>query len=284
MRNILIPTDFSDNATNAINFGLNLFKYDICVFYFLHTYQDELYSEENQINRENFKEVEKRISDKSLMQLQDLIANLKKTYPNPKFSYRIISANSLLVDEIDKIVEEEDIDIIVMGTQGKTNNKMITFGSNTLQVLKYVSCPVLAIPEHYTYNKPKHILFPTNYLIPYKRRELKLLCEMACPYRAKIDMLYVSNSNKLSLRQEDNKLFIKDTLCKNETNFLIINSNNITETINTFVNQNKIDMLVMVNTRHSHLENILFQSKLDEISLNSKIPLLAFQNIEREIH
>jgi len=171
-----------------------------------------------------------------------------------------------------------------MGTQGITNNKKLTFGNNTLQVLKYVSCPVLAIPEKHTYNQPKHILFPTNYLIPYKRRELKLLCEMACPYRATIDVMYVSNSNKLSLRQEDNKLFIQDTLCKNEVNFLIVNNSNITEAINTYVEQNNIDMLVMVNTRHSHLENILFQSKMDEISLNSKIPLLAFQNIEREIH
>jgi len=284
MRNILIPTDFSENATNAINYGLNLFKYDTCVFYFLNVYQDELYLEENQINRDNYKKVEKRVSDKSLKQLQDLITDLKTEYPNPKFSYRIVSANSLLVDEIDRIVEEADIDIIVMGTQGRTNNKKLTFGSNTLQVLKYVSCPVLAIPEKHTYNQPKHILFPTNYLIPYKRRELKLLCEMACPYRATIDVMYVSNSNKLSLRQEDNKLFIQDTLCKNEVNFLIVNNSNITEAINTYVEQNNIDMVVMVNTRHSHLENILFQSKMDEISLNSKIPLLAFQNIEREIH
>ena len=89
MRNILIPTDFSENATNAINYGLNLFKYEVSVFYFLNVYQDELYLEENQINRDNFKEVEKRVNDKSLKQLQDLITNLKAEYPNPKFSYRI---------------------------------------------------------------------------------------------------------------------------------------------------------------------------------------------------
>jgi len=40
--------------------------------------------------------------------------------------------------------------------------------------------------------------------------------------------------------------------------------------------------LVMVNTRHSFLENIIFQSTIDELSLNLNIPLLALQNMKRD--
>lgn len=284
MRKILIPTDFSDNATNAIKYGLELFKYDICVFYFLHTYQDELYEDQTLTTRESLEQVKKEVSARSQNQLQELLKIVKSIAPNPRYSYRIIASNELLVDEIDRIVEAEDIDIIIMGTKGKSNDKRLTFGSHTLQVLRYVSCPVLVIPEGFNYNPPKQVLFPTDYLIPYKRRELKLLCEMVSPYRSKIDVLYISNSDKLSLRQEDNKLFIKDTLCKNSISFFIIHSNNITEAINTYIKENEVDMLVMVNTRHSHLENILFQSKIDEITLDTQIPLLAMQNIKREIY
>jgi len=187
----------------------------------------------------------------------------------------------LLIDEADKIVGKEEIDIIVMGTLGRTNDRKLTFGSHTLQVLKYVQCPVLAIPEKYKFTPPKHILFPTNYMIPYKRRELKLLCEMIAPYRVIVDVLYISEIDQLSLRQEDNRDFIIEELCKNQINFKTVKGRNITNTIYTFINKNNTDMLFMVNTRHSFLENILYQSTIDELSLELNIPFLAMQNINR---
>ncbi|SFZ92288.1 Nucleotide-binding universal stress protein, UspA family [Flaviramulus basaltis] len=281
MRKILIPTDFSVNAMNAISYALQLFKYEVSIIYFMHAYQDDIYINETLLTRETLSEVTRIVGEQSKKQLEDLLKQVKEKYPNPRFTYRIICSNNLLVDEADNIVNEENIDIIVMGTKGKTNERKLTFGSHTLQVLKYVECPILSIPSNCNYAKPKHVLFPTNYLIPFKRRELKLLCEMTSPFRANIDVLYVSKSNKLSLRQEDNKAFLKETLCKNDINFYTINNKHITDTINTYISENKINMLVMVNTRHSHLENILFQSPIDKISLNISIPFLALQNIKR---
>lgn len=281
MRRVLIPTDFSDNALNAINYALELFKYEISVFYFMHAYQDDIYINEALLTRETLNQATQIVSNQSQKQLEELVKEVRKKHPNPRFTYRIISSNNTLVDEADKIVEKENIDIIVMGTQGKTNQKKLTFGSHTLQVLKYVECPVLAIPSNYKYIQPKHAVFPTNYLIPYKRRELKLVCEMLAPFRSKIDVIYVSKSKTLSMRQEDNKAFIEETLCKNDTNFIIVNKKRVTEAINAYISNHNIDLLIMVNTRHSHLENILFQSPLDEISLNIDIPFLALQNIER---
>jgi len=281
MRKILIPTDFSENAINALDYALELFKYDTCEFYIMHAYQDEIYSDKALLTRETMDEVTRIINTTSQLNLEDVKKHINKVSPNPRHAYHMISANSMLIDETDKIVDEENIDIIVMGTRGKTNDRKLTFGSHTLQVLKYVQCPVLAIPENYKYSQPKHVVFPTNYLIPYKRRELKLLCEMVSPYRAEIDMLYISKSKKLSLRQEDNQKFIKEELHKNTIYFKTVNDKNITNAIYTYIKENEVDMLVMVNTRHSFFENILFNSKVDKISLHINIPFLTLQNIRR---
>ncbi|TGV04334.1 universal stress protein [Flavivirga rizhaonensis] len=281
MRKILIPTDFSENAINALRYATDLFKYDLSEFHIMHAYQDDIYSDEVLLTRETLDKVTSIISKKSDKQLQNIKKAIINTSPNPRHTFNTISANNLLLDEADIIVNEQNIDIIVMGTKGKTNDKKLTFGSNTLQVLKYVQCPVLAIPENYKYTQPKHILFPTNYMIPYKRRELKLLCEIAAPYRAKIDMLYISKSIKLSRRQQENKDFIKNELCKNTINFKIESSNHLINSIYKHIKEKHIDMLVMVNTKHSFFENILFQSPLDELSLNLDIPLLSLQNMKR---
>lgn len=281
MRKILIPTDFSDNAMNAIRYGLELFKYEKSEFFILNAYRDDIYADKALLSRETMDEVTKIIANRSETQLNETLREIKEFSPNPRHSFKSVSANGLLIDEADEIVDHENIDIVIMGTRGKTNDRTLTFGSHTLQVLKYVQCPVLAIPENYEYTQPRHILFPTNYLIPYKRRELKLLCEIGAPYRARIDVLYISKTQKLSLRQEDNQDFIKDELCKNEIRFVTQDNDNITNGIFSYMEQNPMDMLVMVNTRHSFLENILFQSTIDTMSLFLDIPFLALQNIRR---
>ncbi len=282
MRKILIPTDFSENAMNALRYGIDLFKYEISEFYFMHAYQDEIYADEASLTRETLDKAKDEVGKKSNEQLQAVLKKANEYSPNPRHTYKVVSSNSLLLDEVDRIVDEENIDIIVMGTRGKTNDKNLTFGSHTLQIIKYVQCPVLAIPEGYKYTQPKHILFPTNYLIPYKRRELKLLCEIAAPYRAVIDMLYISKAKKISMRQEDNQNFIKETLCKSVINFKVINSKDIVNTIYKYIKDHNIDMLVMVNTRHSFLENIIFKSSIDKLTLNLDIPFLALQNMRRD--
>lgn len=282
MKKILIPTDFSENAMNAIKYGLELFKNEKSKFYFMHAYEDEVYNNKALLTRDTLDKVISIVSKKSQNSLEDTLKQVKYISPNPKHSYNIISSYSSLVDETDIIVDEKNIDIIIMGTKGETNDRKLTFGSHTLQVLKYVQCPVLSIPENYKYKQPNHILFPTNYLMPYKRRGLKLLCEMASSFKAIIEMLYVSSSTKLSIRQEDNKQFIKDMFYENKISFNIVSSKNFIEAINTYIKENNIDMLVMVNTRHSFLEYILFQSAIDILSLNIQIPFLALQNLRRD--
>lgn len=282
MRKILVPTDFSENASNALEYAISIFKYDISEFFIMHAYQDDIYADDLQVTRDNLSEVTTKISNKSKIQLEAVLQHVKQISPNPRHTYNIVSSNNILVDEADKIVDNENIDVIVMGTRGFTNDRKIAFGSHTLQILKYVQCPVLVIPENCKYKKPKQILFPTNYLIPYKRRELKLLCEMASPYRALIDMLYITSSEVLSMRQQDNQDFIKNTLGKNRINFKTINSKNIVNTITDNIIENNIDMLVMVNNRHTFLEDILIQSTIDKMSLFINIPFLVLQNINRD--
>jgi nucleotide-binding universal stress UspA family protein len=282
MRKILVPTDFSANALNALEYAIALFKYEISEFFIMHAYRDDIYAKELNVTRDTLNDVTNMVANKSKEQLDIILAHVNKMSPNPRHTYNVVSSNNILVDEADKIVDTENIDIIVMGTRGFTNDRNIAFGSHTLQVFKYVQCPVLVIPENYKYKKPKHILFPTNYLIPYKRRELKLLCEMACPYRALIDMLYISSSGVLSVRQKDNRNFIKTELRKNELNFKTVKSKNIPVTINNYVEDNNIDMLVMVNNKHTVLEDLIVQSTIDKMSLFLNIPFLVLQNVNRE--
>ncbi len=281
MRKILIPTDFSKNGMNAIRYAVELFKYERCDFFIMHAYADEVYDHNTLVSREIFKELKETIHKNSDSELTKILEEIRQVSPNPRHEYKTLSIFGTLIDEANDLVDKENIDVLIMGTKGKTDDRKLTFGSNTLQVLKYVKCPVLAIPSGCLYTQPKEMLFPSDYLLPYKRRELKLLSTLTQSFRSTIHFLYVSGFEKLSIRQEDNKAFLSTSLPEAKLEFHRAQAEDITTAINQFIKEHKIDFLVMVNSRHSYLESILYQSTIDKIGLHIKIPFLAMQNLER---
>lgn len=281
MRKILIPTDFSENSLNAIKYATELFKHGPAIIYLLHAYSEAVYEKESRLHEGNFDTIRDqfhRDAEESLINLKNQILEFS---PNPKHTIHSIAEFGLLVDSVNDWVEKENIDVVVMGTKGQTADKKITFGSNTLQVIKYVKCPVLAIPEAFNDVHPTNILFSTDFLLPYKRRELKLLSTFAKFFASKISFLYISKFPGLSLRQRDNKAFLEATFKENKVDFIHLQGKDVTKSINTYLIENPIDMLVMVNTRHSYLENILYQSTIEKIGLKIDIPLLVMQNLPR---
>ncbi len=281
MRKILAPTDFSENSLNAIKYATELFKYDHAEIYLLHAFADEVFESQSRFKDEIFEELQQKIQAKTQETLDNFRQKIVAFSPNPKHIIHTVAEFGLLIDSTNDWVEKENIDIVVMGTKGQTANKNLIFGSNTLQVIKYVKCPVLAIPEVYNDVQPTNILFPTDYQLPYKKRELKLVSTIAKCFVSKIDFLYVSKFPSHSLRQEDNKKFLEASFCDNQVKFHHKAGIEVTKAINLFVIEKPIDMLVMINTRHSYLENILYQSTIEKIGLNIDIPFLVLQNLHR---
>ena len=281
MKNILIPTDFSTNAVNAIEFALELFKCERVHFYFMYAYADELYEISHDKEDDYFKQQKKKIIQVSNKKLSELISRIQREKHNPKHQFEKISVFESLVDGVNDFVNKKDIDLVIMGTKGQTADKKITFGSHTVQVFKYVKCPVMAIPNNYEFVQPKKILFPSDYLIPYKRRELKLLDTIAYRFKSEVHSLYISDFEDLSHRQTDNQLFLKGSLPNARLSFNRTEVKNKGVAIMEYANENNMDLLVMVNSRHSFLEDLLYRSTVDQIALNPVIPFLVLQNLPR---
>lgn len=281
MKTVLIPTDFSANAIHAIDYALNLYKCERTNFYFLHAFADEVYGPSKIDNSASFEEQKSTIEKNVDKTINELIKKLRKREHNPKHTYQALSVFESLVDAVNDFVNQINVDLVVMGTQGQTANKKITFGSHTVQVFKYVQCPVLAVPENFEYRQPKKILFPTDFMVPYKRRELKLLNTLAAEFKSQVHCLYISDFEDLSLRQIDNKRFLEESLPNAFLYFERAPVKNKAEAIREYISLNGIDLLVMVNSRHSFLEDMLYRSTVDEIGLHLKLPFLVMQNLSR---
>ena len=185
MKKIVFPCDFSENAFDALKFAAELFKYEKCTFFVLHAYADEVYDSED-LKTKSLEEVKDEFKKKTENHLEKVLLNVQELYGNPKHEFKSLAAFGLLIDEVNDLVEKENADLVVSSTRGKTNDRKLTFSSNTLQLIKYVSCPVLSIPAEYNYRELKKVLFPSNYMLPYKKRELKLLGDLIRAFSAEV--------------------------------------------------------------------------------------------------
>ncbi len=282
MRKIVIPSDLSFNAYNALKYAVELFKAEDCEFYLLHAFAEEVYNDEDALTHETVAEVKATLKEKYERRLQEKIEKIKKHSQNPSHHFKTVASFGYLIDEINELVNKVKADLVVMGTRGKTNNALLTFGSNTLQVIKYVQSPVLSIPENYKFQNLNNILFPTNFMLPYQTSELKLVAEIGRSFNANIHMLYISKFKLESLRQKENLSRIKENFDEDKFKYHQVDGGDRAGVITQQVDNLNIDLLVMVNSRYTYLENILYESTIDKISLYPKIPFMILQNFHRD--
>lgn len=274
MKKILLPTDFSTNSWNAIEYALQLFKKEACEFYLLNTYTPTIYQVEYLLGNPAQYDIPDPIMETSLMQLKNMKDRIKKDFNNPKHRIETMSVFNTLIPEIKEVVEDKNIDYVVMGTKGATGAKEILFGSNTVHVFKSVKCPVLAIPDNFKFETPHEILFPTDFEIDYTNQHIKPLMDITSMYISRINILHVSYGYELTEEQKKNKKTLESLVSNKAHLFHSVANQSVQEAITDFQLKARINLLVMINNKHSFFENLFFKSTINQIGFHLNIPFL----------
>lgn len=273
MKNILLPTDFSENARQAILFGISLFENVPCNFYLLHTFTPAAYHSGKAFkyfNSVDLVQAKKNTVEESLIELKEQLEEEKK---HSQHTFTTLSAFNLLVDEIRKQVKEKRIDLIVMGTQGATGAKEIFLGTNTMYTIQKVNCPVIAVPFNTTFHRPDEILFVTDYKT-IRNEDLEIIKFLVELSSGKLHILHVYNYEPLDAFQKERKNLLENYFEKPNPRFHLSEEQDIPEAIEAFKEKNEIDLIVMVQKKHSFFENLFFKPIINEMVFHSQVPLM----------
>jgi len=276
MKNILIPTDFSDNSWNAIKYGLAHFKDTTCAFYLLHVSIHSYLIQGDPQLISSVAGIEKTLLEQTNAELENLVLKIKKEFPNEKHHFYTLSSYSFFIECVKKYVEEKNIDLIIMGTKGASGIKSVIIGSNTGDLITQVKCPVLIVPENAAFNIPKEIAFPTDYNIYYQPEVLNGITEFGKMYNSSIRILHVARKNEeLSTFQIENKELLHIFFMDEKHSFHHITNKNIEEGIQCFCESRDIDLIVMVAKNVNLFQRILFKPTIEDISYHTEIPFLV---------
>lgn len=275
MKKILIPTDFSDNAYGALAYAAQLYAEEDCTFFLLHSYTPAIYQSEYVLHSPGqigLGDIYRIDSEDGLKQFRERAIS---EFNNPKHRFETHSAFRVLTEAIGSLVEEREIDLIVMGTQGATGAKELFLGSNTVHAIKRAKCPILAIPFPYQFKSPAKILFPTDYEIDYRPNLFRELFFIADLHKAAIEVVHIRQNHEPDAEQDTNKGKLVHLLSDLEHHFHEMPDQGIIEAIHNLQATYDIDLLVMVRNKHTFLENLFSKPVINQIGFHTAIPFLV---------
>ena len=281
MKNILFPTDFSENSWNAIQYTLELFKEEPCNFYVFNSYRLPAYTTDDFMVSSTNDSLEETLFNINNENLDKVIQRINKLKKNPKHTFRKVLEYNFFLDAIQEVVKKNGIDLIAMGTKGASGAKEIFIGTNTGDVINKVKVPLLVIPENTVFKPPKEIAFPTDHNVFYERIALRTLIKIAELHKSTIRVIHVKmDKTALNAEQLANKNFVFECLDKLNVSYHTLHNLLLEDALNCFTQSRDIDMIAMVPKNLNFFQKIFFKPKVEEISFHTNIPLLVLHKLD----
>jgi nucleotide-binding universal stress UspA family protein len=273
MKNILFPTDFSQNANNALDFALKLAVKTSSKIILFNAYQVPYNRADMMVS------VLDILKEDSLNGLNETVKNIKA---NPAFAAIEIETLSRVGDVVNTttdVIAEKDIDLIVMGTKGESGMLEKIIGSNTASVIKNVNCPVLAVPEKATFSAPFTIGFAYDMKEVENPSDLRFLAEIAKAFNAQIQFYcVVPEAKQQDVKKVEENLKPLDFFSGIKTEAFFGANGDIVEGLQEMVKEKKPDWMVMVAKKYTLFESLFHTSITKSMVIQTEKPMMILHN------
>ena len=271
MKNVLIPTDFSETAKNAFLYAQSFLSENtaLTVFHAYHPQIDPVYPYIGTPSEGFFKQKEATV-DKwskryfSLSEGEVLVNSVLDT------ELRIAPPTNAIVEK------SKEMDLIVMGSTGETTMLEKAFGSTATYVARNAHCPVLMIPKDYQFKGYKKILYASN-IEDFDEPMLQHLIDFTWDYDPEISLVHINKNNteNYEVVSEDYEQFFREKTPYLGVKFVKIESKNIIKGLQQYADENEIDLIVMATKHRGWVDEIFHKSMTKKMVLNTSVPLLV---------
>lgn len=279
MKTILVPTDFSMPAEWAAEVGASIAAKADATLLLLHVVEQPTEGSFNVEGETKYGgDMEERffmmkLIEKSKEQLEKVARKAEEAGVKVKTELRIGNP----FHGMHTIISEHRVDMVVMGTSGKSKFEEVLIGSNTEKVVRYSKCSVLSVHEKPKDFNLKNIVYATSL----SERE-KLFARVV----AKAQEMYGSTIHLVRINTPS--VFQPDHIVKNAMGVFASNLKLKNYTVNTFSDYNEeqgiinfantvnADMIAMATHGRTGIGHILAGSIAEDVVNHAKKPVLTF--------
>jgi nucleotide-binding universal stress UspA family protein len=270
MKTILIPTDFSATAGNAVDYAFALFGVNDIVFILLNTYLPVYAPPEVLIT------VEDVYGEKSRKQLSDEADRIKNTPAGQNAIIETASEFGGLLDITNKIIRERHVDYVVMGTRGATGMKELLIGSNAASAALNLRSPLLIIPHDARYKAIKEIVFAADYKHIDDPQVLVPMTRLARDNNSHVTIFNILDKGKITdADQAYEALKLKEYLGEIQKDYEFAEDDDKAHAIDNFLRDRQPDMFAVLRRKPGFFEGLFHKSITQEMAFHTHVPLLV---------
>ncbi len=276
MKKILFPTDYSAASDNAFRYALHVADKTNAELVTLHVFQKPdvgraKYSSTMRDIYEHNEMEELEMSQKDAKHLNDIALeeNLQHLTIN-----RVLEEGET-ISTILEVADREEVDMIILGSNGKSNISEYIFGSNAAGVVEQAHCFVMSIPQNAKFDgKLNKIAIATSFTEIEKKAFPKFL-EVARKYN--LEVICVNVDNTIDRKDEQNKDEWEKEFGGDNVSFETIQSTYVADTLNQYMIDKNVDIVAMLTKRRSFFEKLFSSSLTKKMVYYQKTPVLALQ-------
>ncbi len=258
MKTVLVPVDFSDTSINAAVYAVKMFTGVYGINMILYNVYEK--SEHKESSEQELKELKKKLFDAGIVKMQ--------TLSEPGHN---------LIDQLSKTISETKTDLVIMGITGRNKVEQTLIGSNTLKIVERKHCPVQIVPPGAKFSQVKNIALTSDFMSMPSPSTVKFIQNILSSFFAKLHIVNVNPAIHVSLteEQQQTRAQIDQLFTGFEREFYFIGLYDLQETLNIFVKDHKIDMIITMPKDHSWLHAMLGTTHTKKMAYQSTVPVLA---------
>lgn len=270
MKTFLVPTDFSKNATNSLNYAVALASQVGGKLIIVHIINLPVEPQGSTMAIPYDAQLEEEYNQ----ELNKLSKNLRSENGS-RFEVETICQHGYLLASLNELVQSKSVDLVIMGTRGASNFLDNLIGSNTSLFIKSATCPVLAIPAQARFRGIKKIAYASDF----ESEEiifLQQLFSLAEPFHSEVSILNVQTVHQLNIVADEQIIRdITQQFPENNYCLVTIKEDNVVEGLYKFVEENNMDVLAVSIHERSYFEDLFHISISKQLVCHTKVPVLT---------
>lgn len=271
MKTILVATDFSPAATNAVHYALGLIKFFKTKLVLVNVYQMPLGGYDSLQPLEMISALEDA-SNEALKQLRKEL--IEKLGYDP--GIECVPGSAPLSALIKENCSKYSVDLLVMGMTGDAGVlKENLIGSTAIDVAKGVAIPLFIVPETCSYRDVKKIAYACDY-VEVEERVLQSVNYFCNSFEAELEVVHVHNSE---VSGEYTQLLAEAQFAQYfgaiKHKLITIQDKDVAEALRVYIQLNKPDILLINPKKHDVFEKIFHKSITKKLAFHTSIPVLS---------
>lgn len=279
MKRILVPTDFSTCANNAVDTAIRFAKRAGSELHFLHfTSIPSDWVSLNVDNNKLYPDVTRMVKQRQ-DELNLLVRKCEKEGIRASSYIGFNESYQNIIDHIDTY----RIDLVIMGSHGAAGFKELFIGSNAQKVVRLSTVPVLVVKENDKDLNPGRMVVVSDFpgaLHPEDAdpdKNFMKLIDFGSKLKLKIDLLFVNTPgdfvpDRAMLGRMKQYAQMAGSKVENST---IINAYTLEEGISDYIMEHPDALVSMITHGQTGISGLFNKSRVEELVNHSKTSLLS---------